>query len=207
VFPRPFILPAQPTLRASPPRGEAWLHEVKFDGWRIQLHKTERGATIFTRNGHDYTRRLPAITGMVASLPVRSCVIDGELTACDEHGLPDFRTLHFRDAHDDELCVWAFDLLMPDGKDIRPLPLIGRKNKLARLVYKTRDNGLRYSENFDDGAKLLASCEQMGLEGVVSKKRDAPYRSGKCDWIKVKCQSWREANKNRADLFNKEKRR
>jgi bifunctional non-homologous end joining protein LigD len=129
------------------------------------------------------------------------------LTACDARGLPDFRALHFRDVRDDELCVWAFDLLHVNGVDLRPTPLNHRKYALEKLVYKTRDNWLRLSESFDDGTKLLASCERMGLEGIVSKRRDFPYRSGQADWIKVKSLSWREANKDRWELFNKDKRR
>jgi bifunctional non-homologous end joining protein LigD len=203
-----FIPPARPSLRTTPPRGPGWVHEVKFDGWRIQLHKHERGASIYTRNGHDYTKHYSAIAGLVLSLPVRTCIIDGELCACTEAGLPDFRALHFRTVEERDLCVWAFDLLELDGEDLRALPLAGRKSKLARLVYKTRKHWLRLSESFDDGLKLLASCEKMALEGIVSKRRDFPYRSGdQSDWIKVKCDAWREANKDRGDLFNKEKRR
>ena len=78
---------------------------------------------------------------------------------------------------------------------------------MRKLVYKTGDDWQRLSETFDDGAKLLASCERMGLEGIVSRKRGAPYRSGKGDWIKAKCLTWRAANKDRGELFNKEKRR
>lgn len=121
--------------------------------------------------------------------------------------MPDFRALHF---HNDVgvLCVWCFDLLHLDGKDLRALPLTERKAKLERLIYKTRDNRLRFSETFNDGVKLLASCDRMSLEGIVSKRADAPYRSGPTkDWIKVKCATWREANRNRGALFNKEKRR
>jgi bifunctional non-homologous end joining protein LigD len=203
-----FIPPARPSLRTTPPRGPGWLHEVKFDGWRIQLHKHERGASIYTRNGHDYTARFPAIAGLVLSLPVCTCIIDGELTAPNETGLPDFRALHFRTVEEPNWCVWAFDLLELDGEDLRVLPLAGRKSKLARLVYKMRKDWLCLSESFDDGLKLLASCEKMGLEGIVSKRRDFPYRSGdQSDWIKVKCYGWREANKGRGDMFNKEKRR
>ena len=117
--------------------------------------------------------------------------------------LPDFRALHF---HNDVgvLCVWCFDLLHLDGKDLRALPLTERKATLERLIYKARDNRLRFSETFDDGAKLLASCDRMSLEGIVSKRADAPYRSGPTkDWIKVKCAAWREANKDRHELFKK----
>ena len=201
-----FIVPCSPVQRSWPPTGDAWLHEVKFDGWRVQIHKSEHGVAIYTRNGHDYLRRLHSISGPAASLPARSIIIDGELTACDDRGAPDFRALHFRRLQGG-LCVWAFDLLHLNGQDLRALPLVERKAKLEKLVYKTRDNWLRFSENFNDGVKLLASCDRMGLEGIVSKRKDAPYCSGKGDWIKVKCATWREANKNRGDLFNKQKRK
>jgi bifunctional non-homologous end joining protein LigD len=144
----------------------------------------------------------------VTELPARSVVIDGELTACDGRGLPDFRALHFRDVRDDELCVWAFDLLKLDGRDLRELPLVERKHIRAKLVYKTRDNWLRLSETFDDGAKLLRAAEGMGLEGVISKHRGTPYRSGRsADWIKLKTADWRIANKDRWHLFEKRKER
>jgi bifunctional non-homologous end joining protein LigD len=129
------------------------------------------------------------------------------VTVCDDHGLPDFQALHFRTVRDEERCVWAFDLLFLDGADLRDQPLIGRKALLKRLLHKANDDWLRLSETFNDGAKLLAGCERMGLEGIVSKKRDAPYRSGKGDWIKVKCEKWRDANKDRGDLFSKDRRR
>jgi bifunctional non-homologous end joining protein LigD len=92
--PPEFIVPCSLTLRARSHR-PAWLHEIKFDGWRIQLHKRSRDVALCTKNGHDYTKRLPAIAAAAAALPVRSAIIDGELTATDERGLPDFRALHF----------------------------------------------------------------------------------------------------------------
>jgi bifunctional non-homologous end joining protein LigD len=134
-------------------------------------------------------------------------IIDGELTACDNQGVPDFRALHFHNVREHDLCVWPFDILHLNGADLREVPLTERKYALAKIMYKARDHTLRLSETFDDGDKLLASCERMGLEGIVSKRRDAPYRSGKSDWVKVKCLTWREANKDRWELFNKDKRR
>ena len=202
-----FIVPCSPVQRNRPPAGNDWLHEVKFDGWRIQLHKTKPGATVYTKNGNDFTRSLPAIAAAVVALPVRSAIIDGELTACDYRGLPDFRALHFRNAEDHELCVWTFDILQLNGADLRSGPLTERKYALEKLIYKAQDHTLRLSETFDDGVKLLASCERMGLEGIVSKRRDFPYRSGAADWIKVKCLTWREENKDRGELFNRDKRR
>ena len=203
----PFIVPCLPTLRKEPPDGPQWLHEVKFDGWRVQLHKTSRGATVYTKNGNDFTWRFPTIAAAVLALPVHSAIIDGELTACDEHGVPDFRALHFRNAEEHDLCVWAFDVLHLNGADLREVRLIERKYPLEKLMYKASNHTLRLSETFDDGVKLLASCEQMGLEGVVSKRKDFPYRSGTADWIKVKCPTWRAANKDRWELFDKSKRR
>jgi bifunctional non-homologous end joining protein LigD len=197
-----FIPPAQPALRSAPPRGSQWLHEVKFDGWRIQLHKDARGPGVLTKKGHDYARLFKLIAASIASLPAKSVIIDGELAACDERGIPDFRALHFRDMPDADLCVWAFDLLYLDGEDLRARPLMERKHALEKLVYRARDNRLRLSESFDDGLKLLVAAERMRLEGIVSKRRNAPYLSGRmCDWIKVKCPTWRVINSERWRLF------
>jgi bifunctional non-homologous end joining protein LigD len=94
--------------------------------------------------------------------------------------------------------VWAFDLLHHNGRDLRDLPLFERKARLEKIIRAANADWLRYSELFDDGLKLLAEADRLGLEGIVSKRRDAPYRSGKqSDWIKVKCHTWREANKER----------
>jgi bifunctional non-homologous end joining protein LigD len=201
----PFIVPCSPVQRTWPPVGNSWLHEVKFDGWRIQLHKSSRRATVYTKSGHDFARRFPAIAAAVAALPVQSLIIDGELTACDSRGIPDFRAVHFHNVPEDALCVWAFDILHLNGADLREVPLIERKYALEKIIYKANDHTLRLSETFDDGEKLLASCEHMGLEGIVSKRRVFPYRSGPADWIKVKCLTWREANKDCHELFKKRK--
>jgi bifunctional non-homologous end joining protein LigD len=90
-----------------------------------------------------------------------------------------------------------------NGRDLRKHPLTKRKASLKKLLSKAADIRLRISENFEDGEKLLASAESMGLEGIVSKGRAQPYRSVRCDWIKVKCRAWRQANKNRGDVFQK----
>jgi bifunctional non-homologous end joining protein LigD len=202
--PSAFIIPCSPVLRARPPIGDAWLHEVKFDGWRIQLHKRARDVALYTKNGQDYTARLRSIASAVQTLPVHSAIIDGELTACDVHGLPDFRALHFRKRHEHHLCVWAFDLLELNGRDLRELPLTKRKLALEKLLKKSRDSTIRFSASFDDGVELLARAEALGLEGIVAKRRDRPYRSGKrSEWIKLKCPTWREANRDRHDLFKK----
>jgi ATP-dependent DNA ligase len=116
-----YVLPSVPKLRSSPPSGEQWLHEVKFDGWRIQLHKDGRSAAAFTKNGHDHSSRVRwMVDGLACLKGVRSFVIDGELVATGLNGLPNFYALHFH--RRDRLCVWAFDLLHHNGRDLRELP-------------------------------------------------------------------------------------
>jgi bifunctional non-homologous end joining protein LigD len=199
-----FIAPATPVLRSAPPRGADWLHEAKFDGWRIQLHKDGSVARLYTKGGYDCTTRFGGLSSALAAVPARSCIIDGEVTAFDPLGLLDFDALHSGTADDDDIAVWAFDLLFHNGRDVRELPLVERKDLLMVLIMGAGDSRLRLSDGFDDGGELLAAAERMGLEGVVSKRRDAPYRSGsQCGWIKTKTRAWREANKDRWRLFER----
>jgi bifunctional non-homologous end joining protein LigD len=202
----PFIIRSSPVRRDNPPVGHGWLHEVKFDGYRVQLHKDGQHVTIFSKNGADFTNRFKPIEQALLALPAKFVVIDGEIVASDEEGHPNFYALHTQKIKDKALCVWCFDLLFINGKDLRPLPLIERKTRLASLLKKSKGTRLRFSESFDDAEKLLASCEVLGLEGIVSKKKDAPYRSGRGGWIKVKTATWRDANKHRHKLFQKQLR-
>jgi bifunctional non-homologous end joining protein LigD len=198
-----FIPPCEPILRPRSPRGEAWLHEVKFDGFRIQLHKAGDAVTIYSKNGHDYTSRYPAISTGLKALHARSAIIDAEVTVCGEDGVPQFYRLLTSRFDQGELCVWAFDLLELDGEDLRHKTLTERKAALAKLLRRASPF-LRLSESFSDPTKLLAECERRGLEGIVSKRRDSLYRSGKSSaWIKVKCAAWREANRGRHEMFER----
>ena len=136
-------------------------------------------------------------------LPVRSLIIDGELVACDDAGVPHYYALHFH-SRKYGLRAWAFDLLHHNWRDLRELPLVERRARFEKLILAANANWLHYSESFDDGLELLAAADRMHLEGIVSKRRDAPYRSGKqCGWVKVKCATWREANKERWRLFER----
>jgi bifunctional non-homologous end joining protein LigD len=184
------------------------LHEVKLDGFRVQLHKHSRVATVYSKNGADFTRRFPAIAAAVLALPVSSCIIDGELVAPGASGEPDFRALlHGRTRG---ACVYAFDLLTWRDLDIREHPLVQRRAQLEAVLKRGNAGSrlIRFSESFDDANALLAECARRGLEGVVSKRRDAPYRSGlRSGWIKVKTQAWKDANRDRAKLFDKQRRR
>lgn len=200
-FPR-FIHPCQPTLRSETPRGPGWSHEVKFDGWRLQLHKVGTQVRLLSRHGHDLTSRFPTIASALAMLDAGTAILDGELVAMDAGGLPDFGALHRRSA-DAPLAVWVFDLLEVNGRDVRALSLQERRRQLEQQLASRPDDGaVRFSESFADPARLLAAAHDLGLEGVVSKRLDAPYRSGRRpEWVKVKTESWRIANKERWRLF------
>jgi bifunctional non-homologous end joining protein LigD len=196
----PFIPPASPRLRPSPPIGPGWQYEVKFDGYRVQLHKAGSGSIVYGRNGGDFARRFPAIAAAVLGLPAKSCVIDGELIAAGRHGEPDFLALlHGRHA---SVCIYCFDLLELNGRDLREQPLVYRRARLEALLARAKCNLIRFSESFPDANALLAECARRGLEGIVAKRKDAPYRSGtRGGWIKVKTAEWKAANRWRGEFF------
>ena len=182
-----FLPIASPARRRVPPNGPGWIHEVKFDGFRVQIHKRGRAVRLYSRNGKDCTDRYPGIVAAVTAVP-GSFVIDGELVACDEADAPDFHALLRRRAVG--LCVWCFDILKVGRKDLRRRPLIERRFALASLIRRTGDDRLRFSESFDDGERLLAAAAERRLEGIVSKPTDSPYRAGPaCGWIKVQSET------------------
>jgi bifunctional non-homologous end joining protein LigD len=201
----PFIAPMAPTLAKQPPAGPEWLHEVKFDGFRAQVHVESGSVTIYSRKGTDMTRRFRRLKDALVTIPTDSVIIDCELVACDESGQPDFRAL-MTNGKDCDLCLWAFDLLALDGVSVMDKPLFQRRTALNELLNEVDDQELQLSQNFPDPAKLLAAADRMGLEGIVSKRRDSTYRSGQSrDWIKVKTAAWREANRDRHELFEKKR--
>ena len=144
--PVPFIPPALPRLKASPPTGEGWLYELKFDGYRVQLHKAGLSSSIYGRNGGDFTRRFPRIAAAVLGLPTKSCIIDGELIAAGKHGEPNFLALlHGRHV---PVCVYAFDLMELDVRDLREQPLEQRRSQLKRLLARSKGNLIRFGDSF-----------------------------------------------------------
>jgi len=188
-----FIEPQLCKLVDAPPSGANWVHEVKFDGYRMQLRVEDGEARLFTRKGLDWTDKFGAIVKKASALP--DCIIDGEVCALDHNGAPDFAALQaaLSDGNSDALIFFAFDLLFAEGEDLRPLALTTRKARLAALLKKA-DNHLRYVEHFTSGgdAVLLSAC-RMNLEGIVSKRGDAPYASGRGDgWTKAKCRAGHE---------------
>lgn len=198
----PFIAPSLPVLKREPPRGEQWLHEVKFDGWRAQLHKSGDDVAIFTRRGNDYTKRFRVIRDSLLTLPAHSAIIDAEIVICDGDWKPDFNAL--MEGKTDDLCAWCFDLLEINGRGLRRRALLERRAMLRHLINLADDHILRFSESFADPIKLLKVANKAGLEGVVSKLRSQPYRSGRnSGWIKVKCHAWRKGNSDRWKMFEK----
>jgi bifunctional non-homologous end joining protein LigD len=190
-----FIEPCLATLRSRPPVGANWLHEIKFDGYRLQARIRPRQVTLLTRSGLDWTAKFGIdLAGALADLPVEEAVIDGEVVAEGSGGAPDFSALQdaLATGATERLVFYAFDLLYLDGYDLRPLPLTERKAALAVII--TKPGAVRFSEHFEkDGERLLRHVCRLGLEGVVSKARDAPYRSGRGKgWIKTKCSNRQE---------------
>jgi len=196
-----FIQPCSLTAK-NVPAGNDWVHEVKFDGYRVQAHKVGSRVILFSRNGHHFTERFPSVAQLLHELPAKAAVLDGEVVASDANGHPNFARLHVLWTRPGAIHLWAFDLLAFNGRDLRLQPLVKRQARLQALLERFGCPAVSMSEPFEDGLALLRVAEQRGLEGVLSKRRDAPYRSGECrDWRKVKTVTWCAANKERRRLF------
>ena len=172
-----------------------WAHEVKFDGYRMQIRVEHGEAQIRTRKGLDWTAKFAGIARAASALP--DCLLDGEVVALDKHGVPDFAALQaaLSDHETDELIFFAFDLLFIQGDDRRELPLRDRKARLKALLATSKlPPTVRYVDHFETpGDAVLQSACQMHLEGIVSKRLDAPYRSGRgMGWTKAKCRGGHE---------------
>ncbi|MGA8591460.1 MAG: DNA ligase, partial [Pseudolabrys sp.] len=163
----------------------AWAHELKHDGYRLQIHVRDGRMRLYTMNGADWSKRYPRIVEAAARIKV-SAVMDAEAVCLDERGVPNFDTLHSRTA--DHLAVaCAFDLLMVNGDDLRRQPLRERKLALGKLLLRSLD-GIQYVEHAEGhGDRIFEAVCKLGLEGIVSKKLDSPYNSGPSRaWLKVK---------------------
>ena len=168
---------------------------MKFDGYRIQARLDHGEVRLLTRKGLDWTAKFPNVAAAIAKLPADTALIDGEIVV-EEHGVPSFSALQaaLKDGSADAFVYYAFDLLYRDGRDLRPLPLGERKDELADLVGHDGRGTIRFSEHFtDSGARMLAHACAMGLEGIVSKKLNEPYRSGRSEaFVKIKCSNAQE---------------
>ena len=186
--PSGFIKPCLPLKVSRPPSGSLWVHEIKHDGYRLMVRREGLRVRCFTRNGNDWTDRFPSIIDAALRIKATSFLIDGEVVIIGNDGKPDFRALRSRGR--DAMLV-AFDLLEHSGADLRDLPLLERKRQLARLIGNAKIwRAIQYCDHLTgDGATVFAHVCRMGLEGIVSKRVDAPYRSGPSKtWLKSKNQ-------------------
>ena len=181
-----FTEPQLCTLVDTVPTGNAWLHEVKYDGYRAVVAVAGGTATVFTRSGLDWSDKFPGVAEAAAALDVKSALIDGEIVAFKD-GRPDFSTLKEAIASGGDMTMFAFDLLARDGEDLTALSTVERKARLQAIVGD--DARIHYAEHVvGSGEQLLEKMCAEGLEGVVSKRADAPYRGGRStDWRKIKC--------------------
>ncbi|CAN5541170.1 DNA ligase D [soil metagenome] len=193
-----FVAPELCVSVERPSSAAGWAHEIKFDGYRVQLRIEDGAATLKTRKGLDWSEKFQAIADEAAALP--DAIIDGEIVALDSHGAPDFAALQaaLSDGKSDALIFFAFDLLFAGGEDMRKLPLGERKERLKDLLAtargKRKEALIRYVEHFETGGDaILQSACKLSLEGIVSKKLSSTYVSGRSDnWTKAKCRAGHE---------------
>src|SRR5258706_9467214 len=192
-----FVPPQLATLVDAVPQGEDWLHEIKFDGYRVLCRIHNRRAVFLTREGHDWTKRFDFLTAAALPLPLRDVLLDGEVVALRADGATDFQLLQnsLNEHTDADLVYFVFDLLHLDGRNLQMEPLLTRKELLEGLLRKdSRDKHrdlLRYSDHSigaGAGTGLFQQACERSLEGIISKRADQPYRSGRSrDWLKIKC--------------------
>jgi bifunctional non-homologous end joining protein LigD len=182
-----FIEPALASSIEKVPGGDRWIHEVKFDGYCVQVHLVNEAIKVFTRRGNDWTKRFKKVADQAWHISAGSAIIDGEIVVPASDGTTDFVVLQNElKGKSTKIVMVAFDLLYLNGYDLRKLPLIERKAHLKKLIAKT---DIQFSESFDvDGREMFAHACSVGLEGVVSKVRDSRYASGRGnDWVKKTC--------------------
>jgi bifunctional non-homologous end joining protein LigD len=186
-----FVEPQRASPVTGPPLGEAWVHEIKFDGYRLLARIDGGRVRLKTRSGLDWTGKFPSVQKALERLPVVAAFLDGEVVVETERGTPDFGALQqdLSEGRSDRFCYYLFDLLHLDGIDLTRASLIDRKAALARLLAGWEDGTLKLSEHFAErGDIVLKHACRLSLEGIVSKLATAPYRSGRTKaWLKSKC--------------------
>lgn len=187
-----FVPPQLATLVDAPPQDAAhWVWELKFDGYRILARLDNGAAQLFTRNGNDWTAKMPQLAKALAALPLTDGWIDGEVLVLNAKGVPDFQSLQnaFDGSDTKALVFYAFDLPYANGQDLREQPLTERRQHLAALIQASQGGHVRYSEAFEaPPAELVASACTLGFEGVIGKRKDSRYTGKRSpDWIKLKC--------------------
>lgn len=188
------VEPCLALLKTMPPSGPDWAYEIKWDGYRLAIHIEPNGVRILTRGGHDWTHRFPAIAAAAKDLGVGTAILDGEAVVLNAQGRSDFgalqRSLGGRGGKraSTESVLFAFDLLYFDGHDLTKTELSVRRHLLTDLL-DGAVGAIQLSEEVQgDGAELLDNARSLGLEGIIAKHRDSPYRAGRTgDWLKIKC--------------------
>jgi bifunctional non-homologous end joining protein LigD len=191
-----FVKPCLATLVARAPDDKRWEHEIKFDGYRIQARLDHGKAKLMTRKGLDWTRKFPSVAKAIGKLHAKAALIDGELVAHDSKGISKFSLLqqNLTSGRQSRMVLCAFDLMHLNGLDLKPLPLSARKAALAKLLRRGHDRHLRFSRSLrGHGPALLKRACRKGQEGIISKRTDARYHSGRGrDWLKAKCSDRQE---------------
>ena len=182
-----FVEPALASSTDRVPSGERWIHEIKFDGYRVQVHLANEAVKVFTRRGHDWTKRFKKVADDAWHIKASSAIIDGEIVVPATDGTTDFSVLQNElKGKSTKIVLVAFDLLYLNGSDLRKLPLFQRKAELKKIIAGT---DVQFSESFEiDGNEMFAHACKIGLEGVVSKVRDSVYPVGRSNnWVKKTC--------------------
>jgi bifunctional non-homologous end joining protein LigD len=187
-----FVPPCLATLVDAPPVGDEWVHEIKFDGYRVQAHIHGSDVKLLTRNGLDWTARFGNLPQLLAAFHKGSAILDGELVVEDVSGRSSFSALAdaLGNERSERFVFYCFDVLYLDGDSLVNAPLVERKSALQKLFARRSKSGqIRYSEHLiADGARMLSDACGLGLEGIISKRADRPYHSGRNgDWLKSKC--------------------
>ena len=194
--PHPDYVPQLATLVATPPSGDDWLHEIKYDGYRIGARIRKGHVSLYTRNGNDWTAAFPEIVDAVSRLGLDDAVIDGEVAVVLPDGRTSFQALQNTGGSENRgtLVYFVFDLLRSGGDNLADIPLEERKRRLKKIVGGRSTGRIRFSEHIEgSGDAFFAEACRAGLEGIVSKRRDEPYRPGRHGgWVKTKCQQRQE---------------
>ena len=181
-----FIEPCLPSIGKRIPAGADWVYELKLDGYRLMVRKAGVDVRVYSRNGADFTKRFPQLVKVAQRLRATSALLDGEGIVYDQHGMPDFNLIHSKE-YDRHVSLVAFDLLELNGEDVRQQPLTERKRRLKFLLKPLRE-GIELAEHLEgDGAEIYRAACSLGHEGIVAKRKDLPYESGRSKrWIKIK---------------------
>ncbi|MBC7954960.1 MAG: DNA ligase D, partial [Cytophagales bacterium] len=190
------LTPQLATLVSEVPPGDDWLYEIKFDGYRLLTRIDGDDVRCFTRNGHDWSHRLPQLVKAIQALNIGWGWLDGEIVVAGEGGTPDFQALQnaFEAKSTQAIQYFVFDLPFHHGQDLRSEPLRARRERLASLVGQTKGSAVQFSAAFDeDPKKLLASAQKAGLEGLIGKRGDSRYHAQRStDWVKLKVSARQE---------------